>query len=332
MNLKTILLTICGSQAYGIATPESDLDFKGIAIPPKEYILGFSKNFEQLEDSKAILEMHPGLKNLPGANIKAEGMLYSLEKFMQLASECNPNILEILYANPAHYQVLTDEGKLLIENRELFLSARARHTFSGYALAQLKRIKSHKNYLLNPIEKEPMRKDFGLDQLPKLQKEMMDGALWLDQQGKDTGISPEVMEIIRREKAYKNRHREYEQYQNWKRTRNPERAALEARWGFDLKHAGHLVRLLRMGKEILTTGMVYVDRREAGDAEEILAIRHGAWAYDQVVEYAERMDAELSKIYDKKEYVVPHYPDINRIEEIYISMIEKFLQSESGCK
>jgi len=35
-----ILEIVTGSQLYGTATPESDEDFIGIFMPPKEYILG----------------------------------------------------------------------------------------------------------------------------------------------------------------------------------------------------------------------------------------------------------------------------------------------------
>ncbi len=43
----TVFLTKHGSHAYGTNTPSSDLDLRGIAIPPKEYLLGFNKSFEQ---------------------------------------------------------------------------------------------------------------------------------------------------------------------------------------------------------------------------------------------------------------------------------------------
>ena len=42
-----ILLVTHGSHAYGLNTPTSDLDIKGIAIPPREYFLGFANSFEQ---------------------------------------------------------------------------------------------------------------------------------------------------------------------------------------------------------------------------------------------------------------------------------------------
>lgn len=40
MEQGTVLLVRHGSHAYGTNTPASDEDFKGVAIPPKEYFLG----------------------------------------------------------------------------------------------------------------------------------------------------------------------------------------------------------------------------------------------------------------------------------------------------
>lgn len=76
-------------------------------------------------------------------------------------------------------------------------------------------------------------------------------------------------------------------YWTWKNNRNEVRSELEEEHGYDTKHAMHLVRLLRMGKEALEEGVLKVKRP---DAEELLAIRHGAWTYDQCVSYAEEMD------------------------------------------
>jgi predicted nucleotidyltransferase len=45
---NVILFVRHGSQAYGLATEFSDLDLKGIAIPPKRYYFGLD-HFEQAE-------------------------------------------------------------------------------------------------------------------------------------------------------------------------------------------------------------------------------------------------------------------------------------------
>lgn len=58
----------------------------------------------------------------------------------------------------------------------------------------------------------------------------------------------------------------------------------------DGKNALHFVRLLRMGNEALTEGVVRVNRP---DAEELLSIRNGAWDYDQLFSYGLMMDEKL---------------------------------------
>ena len=39
-----ILKVLSGSHAYGLATPTSDFDYRGIAIPPIEYFHGMKRN------------------------------------------------------------------------------------------------------------------------------------------------------------------------------------------------------------------------------------------------------------------------------------------------
>jgi hypothetical protein len=82
----------------------------------------------------------------------------------------------------------------------------------------------------------------------------------------------------------------WEQYWDWKKNRNEKRSVLEEQFGYDTKHAMHLVRLLRMGYEAVTEGVLRVRRP---DAEELLTVRNGAWTYEQVVAYAEEMDAKV---------------------------------------
>jgi uncharacterized protein len=83
LGKRTIFASVHGSQAYGTATPESDIDIKGIAIPPAKYFHGFVQKFEQAESN------HP-----------YDMVIYDLRKFMHLASQCNPNIIEILFTEP----------------------------------------------------------------------------------------------------------------------------------------------------------------------------------------------------------------------------------------
>ncbi len=61
----------------------------------------------------------------------------------------------------------------------------------------------------------------------------------------------------------------------------------------DFKHAMHLVRLIRMCEEVLQTGELKVKRP---DAAELLAIRNGAWAYDDLITYANERDKHIREV------------------------------------
>ena len=291
---RTILLTVHGSHAYGLNTPTSDLDVKGIAIPTLDYYTGFLKKFEQ------------------DTGFKSDVCVYDIKKFFQLATDCNPNIIELLYTDEEFILKKTPEGQQLIDNRDLFLSKKAKFTFSGYAISQLKRIKTHKKWLLHPPDHKPTREEFGLMETSLLSADIV-GAIdsmigWkandpeekeFDEdrvEGVKARFGANVMTMYRKERAYHNAMMNFHQYENWKNNRNPARAELEAKYGYDCKHAMHLVRLLRMCREILEGKGVIVIRSK--DRDELLAIRNGAWNYDFLLEWADSMDKEMDSLYE----------------------------------
>lgn len=331
-----------GSHAYGTSTPESDEDFRGFCVPPVDYFLGL-KRFDQLE------------RNEP-----TDRVIYDIRKFFKLASDCNPNIIEILFCDDKDIVASTPEGLRIRENRELFLSKKARYTFLGYAFAQLKRIRRHRHWLLKPIDKKPERVDFGLPEKKlvtsdhagafftvlagimrgsveeaKLSQETLEELREVNYIGliqshipddawqgaqKLTGASDNFVEAMALEKGYTNALNEWKSYQNWKKTRNLKRAELESKCGYDSKHASHLVRLIRMGEEILTGKGVLVKRP---DAEELLEIRNGSWSFEQVESFADGMDRRMDDLY--KTSKLPKLPKAKRLNELCISTVESIL-------
>lgn len=165
LRSRTILLTVAGSRAYGIHTPESDVDVKGVAIPPKDYYLGYLKQFEQADKASHMATyedlLSPELRDVVKGS-KLEGSVYNLVKFVKLAADANPNILDVLFCRDEEVVLSTPLGKLLRESREMFVSAKAKHTFSGYSASQLRRIKGHRKWLLDPPTHQPTRAEFGL--------------------------------------------------------------------------------------------------------------------------------------------------------------------------
>lgn len=111
-----------------------------------------------------------------------------------------------------------------------------------------------------------------------------------DRAGASLGLGSAVLQTLRQERRYRAARQHWEQFLRWQRERNPARAALEAQHGYDTKHGMHLIRLLRMGVEILATGELHVHR---DDAEELLAIRAGALGYDALLEQADALEQAM---------------------------------------
>lgn len=302
---NTVFLARSGSHAYGTSLPESDVDVRGFAVSPKKIVLGFAYSFEQEQKSEPV-----------------DSVVYDIRKFCSLAADCNPNIIETLFVSEGDILRVSAPGRFIQENRDLFISKKARHTFSGYAISQLKRIKSHRKWLLNPPTHKPERTEYGLGSV-KITPDMMgafDKILSTEVAEEDgVEIDPNVMQLVQAEKQYRAALQQWNQLQSWKVTRNEKRSALEAQFGFDTKHAMHLVRLLRMCGEILSGKGVIVKRP---DAEELLSIRRGAWTYDQLIEWAEREDHEMQDLYVSS--TLPHSPDMERLNSLCIEAQEMF--------
>lgn len=118
---------------------------------------------------------------------------------------------------------------------------------------------------------------------------------------------------------YNQAKENHKNYWTWKENRNATRSELEEKYGYDTKHAMHLVRLLRMGVEALRDGEIIVKRP---DAEELLSIRAGAWTYDQIVTYAEQMDLEVREKW-YKQTSLPKHPNIKFAAELLMEVQSK---------
>lgn len=369
-NLRdhTILLTLAGSRSYNTHTASSDVDLKGIAIPPKSYYLGFLNKFEQADHPshfEQFLDLLTDEEFIAAKVTKCEGAIYELTKFTRLACDCNPSILDALYCRDSDVRLITPLGQKLRDNRDLFLSKKAKHTYAGYAFDQLKRIERHRKYLLSPPTHEPTRQEFGLLAAPiiphnqyealvasirrtidsweldltdvqeatkiyvneQIERYLLDMNLFGPENAfiaaaRKVGCNDNLIEILKKERLYKVAHDEYRKYLNWQKNRNQERAELEAKYGYDLKHATHCVRLIRQGKEILTTGKVNVFRE---DAAELLDVKNGKFTYEEITEYLYKEEAELDKLYQTCT-ILPHSPDRVKLNNLCIEILEEFFK------
>src|SRR2546421_7964169 len=109
-----------GSRAYNLATPTSDTDTRGVfKLPAREY-LRVGPPPQQVHDERQ------------------DTIYYELRRYFHLAADCNPNIIELLWTDEADIRLCAPAMRRVLDQRKLFISKKAYHTFSGYAVAQIK--------------------------------------------------------------------------------------------------------------------------------------------------------------------------------------------------
>ena len=137
------------------------------------------------------------------------------------------------------------------------------------------------------------------------------------------GLDDNLVHVMKQERGYRSAKADWRQYQGWKKNRNPARAELESKHGYDTKHGAHLVRLLRMGLEIARDGQCIV-WRAGHDGDELRAIREGQWSYEKLLEWAAERTLELRQL-KPEDLAVPERPDHAAIEALCIEIVEQAL-------
>jgi hypothetical protein len=99
------------------------------------------------------------------------------------------------------------------------------------------------------------------------------------------------------------------------------RRRLVEKFGFDTKNAAHMIRLLRMGIEMLDTGVLNVYRTH--DRDELLAIKKGKWSLDQVIIESEKLFSDLKHAGEKSS--LPDLPDVHTAEKILKEIINCYM-------
>lgn len=437
---ELLFLTVTGSRMYGNSRPESDWDYRGVFI-------------ESINDK---LTLDDSIKKIGGANADGEELckvlqniglplkdtndveLYELKRFITLALENNPNIMDLLCHNNKHSIYINELGQTLLDNKQMFLSKDLKETFSGYALSQLKKMKSHSKWIgvfpethivLEVIENNYKSKNIDFDwicdnfggevalkttnenaqnkislentiswnsflegfndynmisdpniyRLPRLinycfPKNLKGKSLnrtneiesnkyinefpnlydmnisfeefllnkcsyrtlspsmlvlYTDGKGmltKDGSLNPNdpkkigdfVCLLSIDQMKFKSDRDYINKMWNWKCHRNEKRSDLEDQFGYDLKHASHLVRLLDGCKEILLTND-YVPELSGSRLSLVNDIRNGFYNYEWVLNYAEDKNKELDTLVLKSN--LQDTPNKDAINNLYKNIL-----------
>jgi len=280
--LKNLILKVrFGSHLYGTNTPESDEDFMGIFVPDAEHLIGLDKLDE--------VDMSVKSKDVFGKNTKdaLDFKIFSLEKFVRLALDNNPNIIDILFVNEENIVFINDVGKQLLDLRYEFLSKNIKQRFIGYARSQ-----KHKMVIkLDNFEKITEAYNYISEKSDRFKflLELMESTHHpLFVKNKDYVIIGDInIPITSTIKKVKT-------ILYGRISKFGSRKELVTEYGFDTKFASHMIRLLKEGQELLETG----DLKFPLQSRELLKdIRYGKYTMNDVLALSDIIEREIEDLY-----------------------------------
>lgn len=311
-----VLLGLGGSHAYGTSNANSDLDIRGIATNTKRNIL-IGNDFEQVVD------------------VPTDTTIYSFDKIIDLFCSCNPNTIELLGLKPEHYLYVSDIGREILDNKRMFLSKKAVHTFGGYANAQLRRLENKSARLVSQAQMEQhILKSIEHASVDFKQRyfTMSEDAikLYIDtavQEGYDTEIFMDVVLSHYPLRDFKDlwseMHAIVKSYS--KIGKRNEKAIAHDKLG---KHMLHLVRLYYMCFDILEHGEIITYREKEHDF--LMAIRNGEYLDENKQPIKEFYDI-VNELEKKLDYLKEH---TNLPDDVDWNLVNDFKASVNGriCK
>ena len=318
LGASTIFLTLGGSHSYGTSREDSDIDVRGCAFGGVSDLLGLT-SFEQVTDNAT------------------DTTVYSLNKLVRLLLACTPNTIEMLGGRAEDYVFFGEAGRVLIDNRALFLSRVAAKSFGGYVNQQLRRLENalardsyphaeKERHILGSCQSAMMSLNERYSALPE-------GGIGL-YIGKALGseLDGEILADIHLEgyplRDYKsiwadlsNIVKDYGKLNQ--RNRKKDEPHLS-------KHMMHLIRLYMMGIDILERGEIVTYRER--EHELLMSLRNGEFLANGQTTPA---FGELLHDYERRfEYAcentaLPEKPDFDAVNEMTIELNRRHL-AKSG--
>jgi predicted nucleotidyltransferase len=137
-----------GSDAYGVSSGSSDIDYYGYCVPPRNIvfpheasiIFGFDddkiQKFEQWQQ-------HHCIDN--STQKEYDFSVFNVVRYFKLCMDGNPNVLDSLFAPRRCIAVITPMAEHIRHNRKIFLSKKCYSKFKGYGFSQMAKIKNGSN-------------------------------------------------------------------------------------------------------------------------------------------------------------------------------------------
>ena len=336
---KNLILLECisGSRAYGLHTPESDTDIKGVFILPKN-------DFYAMNYTPQI------------SNETNDIVYYELGRFMELLLASNPNILELLNT-PEDSIVYRHPFFEKIDPRRV-LSKACEKSFGKFAISQIKKARGLNKKIVNPIDaekksvldfcyvnhlhgslpllqflslKEWKQEHCGLVKIPQMKdlyglyhsEEHPYKGIIQNKKSNEVSLTaipkgePQVKLLYFNRDGYSVYCKRYKEYWQWVDQRNEARYENTKRHGknYDTKNMMHTFRLLEMAREIATDHRIHVRRK---DRKFLLDIKAGKFEYDELLELAQKKQEEMEAAFAGSN--LPNTPDENILRTSFAEM------------
>ena len=323
-----------GSQAYGTATPASDIDLKGVFLMPDEAAnsIFFDQSWETLT-----------WNNGKTGSDKVESEWVSLRKFLHELLNSNPGRLEMAFS-PEDCIIYLHEGfKCILESRQVFLTKKCEKAFAEYAAAQIRKARGQ-NKMQNYTKADRTREKLTafcftahgqgacpiLDKMAELDMVLENCGLvkvdhmrdvysvfydrtgelgykgLLSKDGNNVTLSSvkrnavPVFQMQFNTDAWAIACGKWKEYETWEATRNDDRwiDVQNHNQKIDGKNMLHCVRLIDVAIEIAIDNFLHV-RRTPAEVIHLLNIKKGNLSLEQIIEGAEQKLKDLSEVYAK---------------------------------
>ena len=328
-----LMESVVGSQSFGLATPTSDIDLKGVFVIPMDQRISYGY-YDQIAD-----EMN-------------NEVYWELSKFIQLIQNANPGALEFLFSSDTCITIGKEYFEYFRSLPVNYANMKCKNTFLGYAVGQISRARGLNKKIVNPQPKEPPQvldfcyilEDKGAVPVKEWLKTRNQDQKWYalaavdhfdmgyhvyqeiplenptepehtwrwaygivsdEIKAKDVqlvsipkGIKPVAFMTFNRN-AFSKACKTHTEYWHWEAIRNEERynTTMQHGQGYDAKNCMHCIRLLMTALDIATTSTITVDRTK--DREYLLSIKAGKYTYEEIMAKTDELSKQVSEAFDK---------------------------------
>lgn len=336
-----ILKVVAGSHAYGTNIPSSDWDERGIFVDDiSRIILPFEK-IEQVQyrkDDVVLYELSKYMPLLLAQNPNVIELIWTDEK-------------DVLFKNTNGQMLIDNRAEFLSKQiRDSYVG------YAQAQLKRIKghnkwinnpqpekepEQKDFTSVVWNYTNNREFNKKVPFDNfvavylgdnhysLWEMDKLKIEKKCWIDKRGNPNPIDKHEFDKINtnnippdlivkvNKNLFESHHTNWKMYWNWKKNRNEKRSVLEEQFGYDVKHAMHLIRLLRSGLDILENGIVPVKRP---DKDYLMDIRNGKYTYEEIVAESEKLTNKVDEV--SKKTKLPDEPNYLLAKEMMLEIYQ----------